>query len=518
MMLALDASLIERFRAVLADRFGLSFDETRLASLLEVLNARLSATESAALNYVEGLERSPSPRELDALARALTIGETYFFRHSQQFDALRAILSTRFAAPNPAPPRILSAGCASGEEAYSLAILLREMLPSREPAIVAVDLNPAVLERAREGRFSAWSLRETPHLLGSRWFRQKGRDFIVDASLKSAVSFQAANLTVDDANIFRPGAYDVIFCRNVLMYFTADKCRDAVARLTRALVPGGHLFLGSAETLRGISNDYHLCHTHGAFYYCRRTPGEARTPRSEAFESEIPRRPPLLDSDRLEDQADWVGVIGRAAARVHALATPAPDARAARADPDRVALLYGETLRRSAIMNRSDLSVPLELLYKEQFSEALSLLRRLPAHVAADPEALLLEAVLLSSEGNFEQAAITCQRLLGIDELNAGAHYVLGLCGAGTGRLEEAAYHDRIATYLDPEFAMPRLHLGLMLRRSGDRTGARLELTHARSLLEREDPARLALFGGGFGRSALLELCRAELTFAGGKP
>jgi len=518
MMLALDASVLERFRAVLAARFGLNFEDTRLASLVEVLNARLSATELDAFSYVEGLEHAPSPGELDALARALTIGETYFFRHSQQFDALRAIVSTRFVGSNRAAPRMLSAGCASGEEPYSLAILLREMLPDREPSIVAVDLNSAALERAREGRFSAWSLRETPHLLGSRWFRQKGRDFVVDASLKSAVSFQRANLTVDDANIFRRGAYDVIFCRNVLMYFTADKCREAVARLTRALVPGGHLFLGSAETLRGISHDYHLCHTHGAFYYCQKTPGERLEPKPEAFESEIPRRPTLPDSERSEDPGDWVGVIGRAAARVHALATPSSDAGARRAGPERVALLYGETLRRSAIMNRSDLSVPLELLYKEQFSEALTLLRQLPAHAASDPDALLLEAVLLSSQGSFEQAALACQRLLGIDELNAGAHYVLGLCGAGTGRLEEAAYHDRIATYLDPEFAMPRLHLGLMLRRSGDRSAARLELTHARSLLEREDPARLALFGGGFGRSALLELCRAELTFAGGEP
>jgi chemotaxis protein methyltransferase CheR len=94
---------------------------------------------------------------------------------------------------------------------------------------------------------------------------------------------------------------------------------------------------------------------------------------------------------------------------------------------------------------------------------------------------------------------------------------VLGLCDAANGQLEEATYHDRIATYLDPEFAMPRLHLGLMLRRSGDRKAASLELTHARSLLEREDPKRLALFGGGFGRAALLELCVAELSFAGGR-
>jgi chemotaxis protein methyltransferase CheR len=140
----------------------------------------------------------------------------------------------------------------------------------------------------------------------------------------------------------------------------------------------------------------------------------------------------------------------------------------------------------------------------------------LPADAAHDPEAMLLEAVLLASGDRFREAEEVCERLLNVDELNAGAHYVLALCGAGGGRIDRATYHDRVAMYLDPAFAMPRLHLGLLLRRGGDRMAARVELSQARSLLEREDGARLMMFGGGFNRHALLALCNAELEQTGG--
>jgi chemotaxis protein methyltransferase CheR len=108
--------------------------------------------------------------------------------------------------------------------------------------------------------------------------------------------------------------------------------------------------------------------------------------------------------------------------------------------------------------------------------------------------------------------------LLLIDELNAGAHYVLALCREHSGNRERACEHDRVAAYLDPAFAMPRLHLGLLARRAGDRDGARRELAQASILLKREDASRLLLFGGGFNREALFVLCETALRECGGRP
>ena len=160
----------------------------------------------------------------------------------------------------------------------------------------------------------------------------------------------------------------------------------------------------------------------------------------------------------------------------------------------------------------------LDLLRHERFAEALSHVQARPPDPVGDPDVLLLEAMLLTHNGQLADAEITCRKLLAIDELNAGAHYVLALCREHSGDGAAAAEHDRVAAYLDPGFAMPRLHLGLMARRGGDREVARRELTQALFLLEREDAARLLLFGGGFNRDALVALCDLALRDCGGRP
>jgi chemotaxis protein methyltransferase CheR len=495
------AQYVERFSAILANQLGLAFEEERLGQLAEVLSARAATRGGDIDAYLDELERQPTPLEQSCIAREVTVAETYFFRHSQQFDAVRSILLREVWGSGA--PRLLSAGCASGEEAYSLVVLMRELWPDREPSVVAADLNPAILERAREGRYTEWSLRETPPHVVSRWFKKEGREYVLDEKIRRAVRFVRANLACDEPELLAPGSFDIIFCRNVLMYFTPQRFRWAVQKLARALVPEGYLFMGSAETLRGISQEFHLCHTHGAFYYRRKSESELETqqPRLLPEASNWREPPPELAMDPVA----WVAEIRRAAARIATL-TNEPVAR-----PRTRAALGGASSQRAV-----DLSGALDLLHSEQFSEALEHLRALPALAARDPEAMLLEAVLLASVAKFREAEGVCQRLLGVDELNAGAHYVLALCSAGGGKLERAEYHDRVAMYLDPGFAMPRLHLGLMLRREGDRAAARVELGQARSLLEREDGARLLMFGGGFNRSALLALCNSELEMTGG--
>lgn len=510
-------SPLERLRGLIERELGLVFEDSRLAGLVEVLGRRMSEARLDDASYVDRLAQGRSREELSLLARELTVGETYFFRHPQQFEALRALLSAGRERWAHAGPRILSAGCATGEEPYSLAMLWKEVFPEREPAILAVDINRASLERCREGRFSAWSLRETPEAIKKRWFRQAGQSYNLDASILRAVSFREANLAADDEATFQRGAYDIIFCRNVLMYFGPEKCRQAVARLCDALVPGGYLFLGSAETLRGVSHDFHLRHELGAFFYQRKGPasGVRRADTAATIPFGASSAQPAAPASAGED-ADWVGSIARAAERVRLLAgdASAPVAPRATRPGEERAQDASDARHAAANRRRSDLSVPLDLLHKEQFSAALARVRELPAHMSADPEVQLLEAVLLASGDKLEEAELVCQRLLASDEFNAGAHYVLALCGAGSGRVEKALYHDRVAAYLDPHFAMPRLHLGLMLRRAGQAASARAELQTARSLLEHEDAARLLLFGGGFGRAALLELCAAELAKA----
>ena len=496
MSAALAPVLVDRCRASISSRLGLAFDDRSLVYLVETLQGRLATLGIGLAEYAERLEQADDREELGALAETLTVPETYFFRNVEQFHALRErALPECIEHARGRPLRLLSAGCASGEEPYSLAMVLCESTGTLGRGFVlrALDVNPKVLERAKRARYSPWSLRETPADVQKRWFKTNGRELALDDAIRASVEFSQGNLAGDDGALLPACFYDIVFCRNVLMYFTLEKYREAVARLAHAIVPGGFLFVGHAETLRGMSHDFELCHSHGTFYY-RRKQGTALPIDRAAAPAPSPGAPTASGS------AAWMQEIETATARVAALAAlpsraegPAPASPA----PQR-------------------LDLPLELLRSERYSEALDLVHALPSEAASDPDALLLEAVLLAQRGRFAEAEAACKRLLVLDEWSAGAHYVLALCEESRAATDRAVHHDQVAAYLDPAFAMPHVHLGLLFRRSGDREAARRELVKASALLEHEEAARLLLFGGGFGRRALLELCRAELGRVGG--
>lgn len=490
---------MERFRTAIASAMGLEFDEAKLPLLAEVLRGRLDATRLSADAYVARLVGPANRADVRALATHVTVGETYFFRHIEQLRAFAEVVLPARTAARGADKRlrVLSAGCASGEEVYSLAIITLETLPDRswDVSIRGVDINPASLDKARRGRYSPWALRGLAEDVKARWLDQVGKEFVVKAPLRERVEFGEANLAEDDPQLWREGTYDAIFCRNVLMYFSAMQMQAVIDRMSRALVPGGYLFLGHAETLRGISGDFHLRHTHDAFYYQRK---EATAGGAPARSASLP--PPAPGVAAAVDSADsWIAAILAGAA--HAPVEQAPAQHAPADVPSRRAW---------------DLGVALELLRKEQFAEALSIIESLPPESGNDADVLLLHAVLLTLRGELARAEAACRRLLGVDEFSAGAHYLLALCREGAGDRERATHHDQVAIYLDPAFAMPRLHLGLLARRTGDRMTARRELEQALVLLQREDASRVLLFGGGFTREALVTLCRAELAAVGG--
>jgi chemotaxis protein methyltransferase CheR len=475
------------FRDAIVRRLGLYFEDAKLEVLAELLQKRAQATSMPPTSYVSWLTHAAPADEVSLLAQDLTVGETYFFRNREQFDALAGVVvpeRTR-AAHDSKVFRALSAGCASGEEAYSLAIVIGEALPdpSWSVQVRGIDLNPTAIERAQKARYTSWSMRETPEGVQRRWFHAEGKELVLDAGARSRVRFEQRNLADEDTWRGTDHTYDVIFCRNVLMYFAPDVARIVVAHLERALVPGGHLFLGHAETLRGLSQEFHLRHTHGTFYYQTRG-GEPH--------GEVTVSPPPSVVAAAAPTLDWASTIHGASERIHALASQ-PAFAAGRA--------------------QHDIRAAWELLREERYADALA---ALPGDDNVDTDQLLLRAVLLAHSGQLAEAEATSKRLVAIDELSAGAHYVMALCRDHAGDRAAAADHDEVAVYLDPSFAMPRLHLGLLARRAGDFATARRELAQALLLLQREDASRLLLFGGGFHREALVRLCRTELTLAEG--
>ncbi|MBI3723416.1 chemotaxis protein CheR [bacterium] len=513
------AADLDRFRIVIRDRLGLQLDESERDGLADLLRDRIRETDSQGIaSYMNRLASPVTARaELRALAERITVGETYFFRNRDQLGAFVDTALRDRCHEARRTLRVLSAGCASGEEAYTIAILLRENLPdlaSWRVTILGIDINASLLEKARRARYSAWSLRQVPESVRERFFRPEGRELVLDEAVRGMVSFEERNILDEDPAFWRPESFDVIFFRNVAIYLSPDGFRSAVARFAGAISPRGLLFLGDAETLRNVSLDFHLLHAHGAFYYRRREgpgvrAGPARTQLSPSAGSED-----VLPAALLDASDSWVEAIHRASERIASLvrtetATPS-------SPPDETSIGPESELAGSTPRPSWNLGPATDLVRQERFAEALELLRVLPPESEADPDIQLLRAAVLTNRGSVAEAERVCELVLALDELNAGAHYLKALCREHAGDRAGAAEHDRTAAYLDPAFSMPHLHMGLLAKRAGDRDTARSEIGRALDLLAREDASRVLLFGGGFNREALVLLCRAELRACGG--
>jgi chemotaxis response regulator CheB/chemotaxis methyl-accepting protein methylase len=235
----------------------------RLARVVQ--NQARQAGFDAPEAYLRYLLRA-GERELDRLAEALTINETYFFREPKHFDALRQLLPE--LARGGGPVRILSAGCATGEEAYSLAIAAHRTLGPLgvEFEVLGVDIDRRALERAQEGRYRRWSFREQGLQQAQGYVRQERDSWLVRADIRQRVRFEQMNLVEQ----VPPGPFHIVFCRNTLMYLTPEHRKTVIGRLVKLLPPGGALFIGSAETLDAPPSELERVTLAGAYLFRRR--------------------------------------------------------------------------------------------------------------------------------------------------------------------------------------------------------------------------------------------------------
>lgn len=250
----------ERLSEFFYQRTGISF----AASKRYFVDKRVLAcmeeygTDSFAV-YFSALRLSLEPGLVQRLVNALTINETYFLREDYQFDilvrhALPAIVAGR---PTGTPVRILSLPCSTGDETYSLAISLLDSwraIDEIDVEIVGADIDTEVLDRAERGIFGPRALQRLPRSVLERYFEPLGDGrHQVSAELSGAVRFLPANLT-DVASMSRMRNFDVVFCRNLLIYFDELSSRTAAQNLFDAMRPGGFLFLGHAESMSRISS------------------------------------------------------------------------------------------------------------------------------------------------------------------------------------------------------------------------------------------------------------------------
>jgi chemotaxis protein methyltransferase CheR len=266
------------FEEWLGEEFGLRFGPEKreiLRSRLEPRRAELGLDSYEELYF--HLKFHPARQEeWDRLIPHLTNNESYFFREVGQLDVLSSeILSTvrdRLEKSGRRELRILSAACAAGEEPYSLAMLAHDtgLFPAPwSVRVTGVDLDPQILDRARAAAYTPNAFRRTDESLKTRHFDRVDEErWVIKPAIREMVAFRRANL-VDESWTREIPAQDVIFCRNVLIYFGEENTRKAVEGLYRALVPGGYLFLGHAESLSRVPTRLEAERRPGAIFYRR---------------------------------------------------------------------------------------------------------------------------------------------------------------------------------------------------------------------------------------------------------
>ena len=262
--------LIEQWLSL---RFGLAFQGAKQEMLRNRLRQRLEASGfSTYFEYFIALRSGAIPGELEMLIDAVTNGETYFFREEDQLFAHVRELQT---AGGRSDLRVLSAGCSSGEEAYTLAIRLGEALSwTRHVFVDACDLDELRLKQARTALYQERSLRAATPAQRQTYFQLLGNGaMMVRGPYRSMVRFFAANL-LDPESLPQTERYDAIFCRNVLIYFSEAAIDAALSSMAQWLRPGGTLFLGHSESIVGRSPFFRTERSGGCIVY-RRTDDEA---------------------------------------------------------------------------------------------------------------------------------------------------------------------------------------------------------------------------------------------------
>lgn len=503
------------------DSLGLHDEAKAIGGWAKVLKQRLSATQSPTLRaYCQLLNTSSGRRdEVAQLAPALTVGETYFFRDSRQFEALTTtILPELLHRRGPLEVvRVLSVACSTGEEPYSIAIAAREHLGVQADRIQihAFDVNPVAIANAQQATYSEWSLRATPAALRSRYFARKGNSYALDSTTRKSVTFEVRNLFDPDPEFYRAARFDVILFRNALIYFSRRKIAAALSMLTDTLAPDGVIFLGNAETPRGFENRLLPREVCGSFCY---QIGEVRTAESQWTPSPVTEQisvatasEQLAPQQSVDDSANdrtllggvWVSEIDAATKR---LATLVNSTSTLPHEPVRT----GPGVDRNARITEAR-----ELVARERFGEALARLDELVAAGVRDGQIDLLRATILTNQGRFVEACDICRRLVVEEPHLAGAYHLLGVASEQLGLRGDARRYHESAITLDPGFAMSHWLLGRLSLSEKRPDEARRRLSEALRLWQLEANSSTGdadLYTGGFGRKTLMQLCRSDLA------
>lgn len=448
----LDADL-ERVRALIAERAGLVFPAARLPDFTEAIARQCTRLRVSAQDLLRVIEHDE--RALDDLVAELTIGESYFFRDRAQFDFVRReILPALAARDGGGVLRAWSAACAAGEEAYSLAITFAEAGLGAAATVFATDIARPRLGAAEKAVYRRWALRGVSDDEIAAYFDVQADGFGVKREYREHVRFGYLNLAQDVYPSIGTGiwGFDLILCRNVLIYFDRDTVAHVARRLIDSLSDEGWLLIGASDPPLGDFVDCDAQVTAAGLVY-RRKRATAVQVAAAAAERELPQLPPRRAAP----------VKARTYARPAARPRPAP--------------------------------APAE---------------------AAGEDALIAEVRALADRGRFDDALAVIGRGRARFPASPELTYLHGVLHAEQGRLDAAADAARRVLYLDHDFVLGHMLAGDIHRRSGRLAAARRAYGNARRLLAALSPDAAVAAADGENAGRLLEIVELQIELING--
>ena len=452
---------LQEISTLIAELLGLSFPANRWSDLERgvLLAAKELGLGDSIDNFALWLSgKHFNIKQLDVLANHLTVGETYFFREKQSLEIFQnqiipEIMAERFGKDQQL--NIWSAGCCSGEEPYTLAMLLKEKIPDITQwkfSILATDLNPVYLKKATDGIYSTWSFRETPDALRSRYFYKNGTGWKIDESIWKMVVFKQHNLAeTDSANGMFHQPPDVIFCRNVLMYFSPDLIRRVGLHFYHILKPQGWFITSPVEFSDELFAEFAKVKCGNYVVYRKSAPKQVETkPAATAIMAGARAVTKDLKNTRRTKPA--------------ALKPVSP--------------MRTEKNPESALLESAG-----HLYSRKRYADCAALCRTEIVKSADKQAWQMLLARSCANSGQLTEALSVCNEMLTDNRLDSEVYYLKSTILAEQNNPEEAVQTLRQGIYLYPDHLMSHLLMAEILRKNGNAGGASKHLKSIKRIL-----------------------------------
>lgn len=419
--------------------------------------------------------------QTERLAEFLTIGETYFLREKHaynylEFEYLPRIIAER-RAHNNKKLKLWSAGCASGEEPYTLAILLKRILPDIKEwdiTILATDINPAFLAKARHGVYSKWSFRKAPRGFIEHNFEEiePGR-FKIDASLRQLVSFSYLNLVDDVFPSVETNTHqmDVIFCRNVMIYFSPEGIERVGNKLYDCICSSGILITSPVE----VSNMQRSRFNVSLHSSCHVFNKESRSCDAEPVRNGRLSSVSNANTDSSQEIFEKLAKLSRVTR----------EKKAAEKAAEKTARVADGFVRSSS----EDYSKALALYHQDKLEEAEHMLKQmLQMQEGLDENSKLLLARIMANNGKLEAANDLCKRVIEVNPVNASAYYLQAVVYYELGQKAEAIRAAENVLFLQPNYVLAHYLLGCIRMSEEDERYSKQHFNNLKRLLNAKDP------------------------------